>query len=89
MTNFSSFEEFSKAAEVLYLVDPMKVISVCLFYLLQCRVCTKYRHIDKKLSIKVTDNQIVLKYVTDLAQDVKKIEKFTTLIMRHMASKEK
>ncbi|TPP65171.1 hypothetical protein FGIG_09520 [Fasciola gigantica] len=28
MTNFSSFEEFSKAAEVLYLVDPMKVISV-------------------------------------------------------------
>ncbi|VDP21501.1 unnamed protein product [Echinostoma caproni] len=78
MTNFNSFEEFAKAAEVLYLVDPMK-----------CRVCTKYRHLDKKLSIKVTDNQIVLKYVTDMAQDVKKIEKFTTLIMRHMASKEK
>ncbi|OON17623.1 hypothetical protein X801_06535, partial [Opisthorchis viverrini] len=31
----------------------------------------------------------VLKYVTDLAQDVKKIEKFISLLMRHMVSKEK
>ncbi|KAA3674077.1 signal recognition particle subunit SRP9, partial [Paragonimus westermani] len=58
MTNFNSWEEFAKAAEVLYLVDPLK-----------CRVCTKYRHVDRKLSIKVTDNHIVLKYVTDMAQD--------------------
>ncbi|KAF7234228.1 hypothetical protein EG68_11879 [Paragonimus skrjabini miyazakii] len=78
MTNFNSWEEFAKAAEVLYLVDPSK-----------CRVCTKYRHVDKRLSIKVTDNHIVLKYVTDMAQDVKKIEKFVSLLMRHMCSKEK
>ncbi|KAF8560925.1 hypothetical protein P879_08786 [Paragonimus westermani] len=72
MTNFNSWEEFAKAAEVLYLVDPLK-----------------YRHVDRKLSIKVTDNHIVLKYVTDMAQDVKKMEKFVSLLMRHMCSKEK
>ncbi|KAK4475506.1 hypothetical protein MN116_002554 [Schistosoma mekongi] len=78
MTNFNSWEEFAKAAEVLYLEDPLK-----------CRMCTKYRHVDRKLVVKLTDNHTVLKYVTDMAQDVKKIEKLTTLLMRHMASKEK
>ncbi|XP_018646431.1 signal recognition particle 9 kD protein,putative [Schistosoma mansoni] len=78
MTNFNSWEEFAKAAEVLYLEDPSK-----------CRMCTKYRHVDRKLVVKLTDNHTVLKYVTDMAQDIKKIEKLTTLLMRHMASKEK
>ncbi|TNN10079.1 Signal recognition particle 9 kDa protein [Schistosoma japonicum] len=49
MTNFNSWEEFAKAAEVLYLEDPMK-----------CRMCTKYRHVDHKLVVKLTDNHTLL-----------------------------
>nr|CAH8874480.1 unnamed protein product [Trichobilharzia regenti] len=75
MTNFNSWEEFAKAAENLYLEDPSK-----------CRMCTKYRHVDRKLVVKLTDDHT---YVTNMAQDVKKVEKLTSLLMRHMASKEK
>nr|CDS19472.1 signal recognition particle 9 kDa protein [Echinococcus granulosus] len=48
---------------------------------------TKYRHKDQKLVVKASDNQNTLKYVAELAQDVKKYERFTTLLMRHMSSK--
>ncbi|KAH7972745.1 hypothetical protein HPB52_016620 [Rhipicephalus sanguineus] len=52
MTFITSWEEFSKAAERLYLADPMKV-----------RFTLKYRHCDGKLQVKVTDNQVVRKSV--------------------------
>lgn len=71
----TSWDEFSKAAERLYLADPMKV-----------RFTVKYRHCDGKLQVKVTDNQTCLQYLTEHSQDVKRIEKLTNLLMRHMAS---
>jgi len=74
----ASWEEFSKSAEKLYLNDPMK-----------CRFVTKYRHCDGKLEIKITDDRVVLQYRTEHTQDVKKLEKLTSHLMRHMASKEK
>ncbi|CDS37529.1 signal recognition particle 9 kDa protein [Echinococcus multilocularis] len=51
------------------------------------KLVTKYRHKDQKLVVKASDNQNTLKYVAELAQDVKKYERFTTLLMRHMSSK--
>uniref|UniRef100_H0Z107 Signal recognition particle 9 kDa protein n=1 Tax=Taeniopygia guttata TaxID=59729 RepID=H0Z107_TAEGU len=61
--------------------------------LLQCntrrvRVVLKYRHCDGNLCIKVTDDVACLLYRTDQAQDVKKIEKFHSQLMRLMVAKE-
>ncbi|XP_035215270.1 signal recognition particle 9 kDa protein-like isoform X2 [Stegodyphus dumicola] len=53
------------------------------------RFTMKYRHCDGKLIIKITDNHTCLMYLTEHTQDVKKIEKLTSQLMRHMASKEK
>ena len=72
-----SWEEFEKAAERLYLQDPMKV-----------RYSTKYDHSAGCLVVKMTDDVHCLQYKTDLAMDVKKMDKFVNNLMRHMASKE-
>uniref|UniRef100_A0A3P9K1M1 Signal recognition particle 9 kDa protein n=1 Tax=Oryzias latipes TaxID=8090 RepID=A0A3P9K1M1_ORYLA len=77
MPVFQTWDEFARAAEKLYLTDPMKV-----------RVVLKYRHCDGGLCIKVTDNAVCLQYKTDQAQDVKKIEKLHGKLMRLMVSKE-
>ncbi|KAI1309489.1 Signal recognition particle 9 kDa protein [Halotydeus destructor] len=77
MPYLSSWEEFSKAAELLYLEDPDK-----------CRFVMKYRHNDGKLVVKVTDNQVCLMYLAEQSQDVKKVEKLSSQLMRHMVSKE-
>uniref|UniRef100_A0A8C8YYZ3 Signal recognition particle 9 n=1 Tax=Prolemur simus TaxID=1328070 RepID=A0A8C8YYZ3_PROSS len=47
MPQFQTWEEFSRAAEKLYLADPMKA-----------RVVLKYRHSDGSLCIKVTDDLV-------------------------------
>lgn len=77
MPHYQAWEEFTRAAEKLYLADPMKV-----------RVVLKYRHCDGNLCIKVTDDVACLLYRTDQAQDVKKIEKFHSQLMRLMVAKE-
>ena len=77
MTFLESWEEFEKAAERLYLQDPMKV-----------RYVTKYDHASGALLLKMTDNVVCLQYKTEAAQDIKKMEKFVNNLMRHMASKE-
>ncbi|XP_074654096.1 signal recognition particle 9 kDa protein-like [Tubulanus polymorphus] len=77
MTYITSWEEFAKAAERLYLADPTKA-----------RFSMKYRHCDGKLTVKLTDNHVCLMYRTEHAQDVKKLERFTSHLMRHMSSKE-
>ncbi|XP_076306297.1 signal recognition particle 9 kDa protein-like isoform X1 [Tachypleus tridentatus] len=58
-------------------------------YILLVRLVMKYRHCDGKLVIKVTDDHVCLQYLTEHAQDVKKVEKLSNQLMRHMASKEK
>ncbi|KAG1685710.1 Poly(U)-specific endoribonuclease-B [Nymphon striatum] len=47
MTYITSWEEFAKAAERLYIADPMKV-----------RFTMKYRNCDEKVVVKVTDDQV-------------------------------
>ncbi|XP_015705633.1 signal recognition particle 9 kDa protein-like isoform X1 [Coturnix japonica] len=51
MPHYQAWEEFTRAAEKLYLADPMKV-----------RVVLKYRHCDGNLCIKVTDDVAVSLY---------------------------
>ncbi|GLG95896.1 Signal recognition particle 9 kDa protein [Gryllus bimaculatus] len=77
MTYINSWEEFEKAAEMLYLQDPMKV-----------RYTMKYRHCEGCLCLKLTNDSVCVQYKTEIIQDLKKIEKFINNLMRHMASKE-
>lgn len=77
MTFLHSWEDFEKAAERLYLQDPLKA-----------RYNLKYNHLAGGLEMKMTDNVVCLQYKTDSASDVKKMEKFVNHLMRHMASKE-
>ena len=37
------------------------------------RYLVKYRHVDAKLVLKVTDDKVCLKFKTDQSQDVKKM----------------
>ncbi|KAM9317190.1 signal recognition particle 9 kDa protein [Gastrophryne carolinensis] len=77
MPYIRTWEEFTRAAEKLYQADPMKV-----------RVMLKYRHCDGSLRMKVTDDVVCLLYCTDQAQDVKRIEKFHSQLMRLMVARE-
>nr|CAD7200069.1 unnamed protein product [Timema douglasi] len=77
MTFLKSWEEFEKAAERLYLQDPMKV-----------RYTMKYVHKDGSLTLKLTDDVVCLQYKTEILQDLKKVDKLVNNLMRHMASKE-
>jgi signal recognition particle subunit SRP9 len=77
MTVLTTWEDFEKAAERLYLQDPNKA-----------RYTLKYDHSAGALSMKMTDDVVCLQYKTDAAQDVKRMEKFVNNLMRHMASKE-
>ncbi|XP_073529398.1 signal recognition particle 9 kDa protein isoform X1 [Phyllobates terribilis] len=54
----------------------------------EARVTLKYRHCDGTLRMKVTDDVVCLLYSTDQAQDVKKIEKFQSQLMRLMVARE-
>lgn len=73
----NSWDEFEKAAQNLYLQNPMKV-----------RYSLKYSHEKNLLKVKMTDNYRCLQYKTEIQQELKKIEKFVNNLMRHMASKE-
>ncbi|XP_022910838.1 signal recognition particle 9 kDa protein [Onthophagus taurus] len=77
MTFLKSWEEFEKAAERLYLQDPSKV-----------RYTMKYVHSKNHLLLKMTNDVVCLQFKTEIAQDVRKIDKFINNLMRHMASKE-
>ncbi|XP_047145600.1 signal recognition particle 9 kDa protein isoform X1 [Hydra vulgaris] len=76
MVYIETWEEFTKAAEQLYLSNPKKT-----------RFTMKYRNCEGKLVVKMTDDVVVLKYRTEHAQDVKKVEKLNNILMRHMTAK--
>lgn len=77
MTFLTNWEDFEKAAERLYLQDPMKA-----------RYVIQYDHNAGNLNMKMTDDVVCLQFKTDAAQDVRRMEKFVNNLMRHMASKE-
>ncbi|CAI8043307.1 Signal recognition particle 9 kDa protein [Geodia barretti] len=71
-----SWEEFAKAAERIYSQSPWKT-----------RFCVKYRHCDGALVLKITDDKTCVKYQTDQLQDVKKLEKLNSVLMRNMVAR--
>lgn len=77
MPYLGSWEEFSRAAELLYTEDPAKA-----------RVVLKYRHQDGKLVVKVTDNALCLMYLADQAQDLKRVDKLVSQLMRLTVAKD-
>merc|ERR1711875_75540 len=77
MTFLTTWEDFEKSAERLYLQAPSK-----------CRYSTKYNHSMGMMEVKMTDNSVCLQFESDSATDVKKMDKFVNNLMRHMASKE-
>ncbi|XP_050312306.1 signal recognition particle 9 kDa protein [Anthonomus grandis grandis] len=77
MTFLKTWEEFEKAAEKLYMQNPSKV-----------RYSMKYAHKKSQLVLKMTDDVVCLQYKTEIAQDLRKIDKFINNLVRHMVSKE-
>ncbi|CAG5055888.1 unnamed protein product [Parnassius apollo] len=75
MTFIPNWEEFEKSAEMLYLRDPVNT-----------RYSMKYSHSKGVFSVKITDNKKCLQYKTEVQQDVRKIDKFISNLIRHMAS---
>ncbi|CAG7835699.1 unnamed protein product [Allacma fusca] len=73
----STWDDFEKAAERLYLQDPVKT-----------RYSFSYNHKRGYFKVKMTDDDTCLQYKTEVSQDLKKMEKFINHLMRHMASKE-
>lgn len=45
---------------------------------------TKYRHVDGKLELKVTNDRVCFKFLTDQQQDLKRIDKLNNLLLTHM-----
>jgi len=52
------------------------------------RFVTKYRHTEGCMEIKVTDNHQVIKFCTEHAQDVRKLEKLSSQLMRRMVNRD-
>lgn len=77
MPYIENWNEFASAAEALYLENPLR-----------CRLVMKYRHKDGQLSVKCTDDKVCLLYKTENSQDIKRIEKLNSQMMRHMTSDE-
>ena len=103
MTFLNTWEDFEKAAERLYLQDPMKVrilknliilnvttknLIKLLYIFFQARYVMQYDHKEGCLKMKMTDDVVCIQYKTDAAQDMRRMEKFANNLMRHMASKE-
>ncbi|KAH7670564.1 Signal recognition particle SRP9 subunit protein [Dioscorea alata] len=74
MVYIASWEEFVERSIQLFRADPQS-----------SRYVMKYRHCDGKLVLKVTDNRECLKFKTDQAQDVKKMEKLNNIFFTLMA----
>ncbi|XP_028158030.1 signal recognition particle 9 kDa protein [Ostrinia nubilalis] len=75
MTFIPNWEEFERSAEMLYLRDPLNT-----------RYSLKYCHTKGVFLVKITDNKKCLQFKTEVQQDVRKIDKFVSNLIRHMAS---
>ncbi|CAO3572063.1 unnamed protein product [Mortierella alpina] len=73
MVNIHQWDEFQKAAEELYSLSPSRT-----------RYVAKYRHVEGKLVLKVTNDRTCLKYKTDQMQDLNKFERLNRSLMAKM-----
>ena len=72
-----SLDAFVAEAEKLYVEHPDHT-----------RYVVKYRHVDGKLELKVTNDRVCLKFVTDQQQDLKRIDKLNNLFLTYMCGKD-
>ena len=77
MPLIDSLDAFVAEAEKLYVEHPDYT-----------RYVAKYRHCDGKLELKVTNDRVCLKYVTDQQQDLKRIDKLNNLFLTYMCGKD-
>uniref|UniRef100_A0A7E4W1T0 SRP9-21 domain-containing protein n=1 Tax=Panagrellus redivivus TaxID=6233 RepID=A0A7E4W1T0_PANRE len=71
MTYFNSYEEFAKAVERLHNVSGDK-----------CRLVTKYKADEGRITIKYTDDIVCLQFASDQQQDLRRLEKLTATLLR-------
>merc|ERR1719473_2689413 len=76
MVYLEDWEEFSSAAQALFQTSPNRT-----------RYLVKYRACDSKTVLKVTNDQVVLKYKTDQLADIRKIEKLSQSFVRWCVTK--
>lgn len=76
MPYVENWDEFAEKARTMYTNDPIG-----------CRVTVKYRHLDGKLNVKVTDNKKVYQYLAEHQKEVKNVDKFMSIVMGNMASR--
>ncbi|CAM8927499.1 unnamed protein product [Rhodiola kirilowii] len=74
MVYVETWDDFLERSVQLFRADPEAT-----------RYQMKYRHCDGKLVAKVTDNKECIKYKTDQAQDLKKLEKLNNMFFTLMA----
>ena len=77
MPLIESLDTFVAEAEKLYAEHPDHT-----------RYVSKYRHVDGKLELKVTNDRVCLKFVTDQQQDLKRIDKLNNLFITYMCGKD-
>ncbi|EGC37598.1 signal recognition particle 9 kDa subunit [Dictyostelium purpureum] len=69
----NDWEEFYDKSEQLYRQDPKRT-----------RFVFKFRHIESKVVLKVTNDTVNLQYQTDKEDDFQKIEQINSLFFRIM-----
>lgn len=74
MVYIENWDDFQERSIVLFRSDPVAT-----------RYVMKYRHCDGKLVLKVTDDRVCLKFKTDQAQDLRKMEKLNNTFFSMMA----
>ncbi|CAL8111760.1 unnamed protein product [Orchesella dallaii] len=72
-----TYDDWEKAAERLYLQDPDKA-----------RYSIIYQHNKGLFKVKMTDDATCVQYRSESLQEFKKMEKFISNLLRHMASTE-
>mmetsp|Transcript_27351 Transcript_27351/g.68994 ORF Transcript_27351/g.68994 Transcript_27351/m.68994 type:complete len:114 (-) Transcript_27351:80-421(-) len=75
MVYIGNLESFVEAGQQLFISSPGKT-----------RYLVKYRHVDAKLVLKVTDDKVCLKYRTDRQDDLKRIGRLNAFFMRLMCA---
>nr|XP_024393965.1 signal recognition particle 9 kDa protein-like isoform X1 [Physcomitrium patens] len=74
MVYIENWDDFQARSSALFRSDPVAT-----------RYVMKYRHCDGKLVLKVTDDKVCLKFKTDQAQDIRKMEKLNNTFFSMMA----
>ena len=77
MVLINDWNEFEKRAIALYTERPNET-----------RYVTKYRHEEGTLIVKVTDNNVCLKYATTKLGDLKKVDKLNLEFLKLMVNAE-